>query len=74
MTPSWLAISKAIGHRISIIWQIAKFIDIGILNTLVDWGTLILLMFSFRNYIKIEPIGACFSIRAIFREGPGIMN
>jgi putative flippase GtrA len=55
VTPTWLAISKAISYRIAIIWQIAKFIDIGILNTLVDWGTLILLMSSFRNYIKIEP-------------------
>jgi putative flippase GtrA len=54
VTPAWLAISKAISHRIAIIWQIAKFVDIGILNTLVDW-TLILLMSSFRNYIKIEP-------------------
>jgi len=55
MTPASLAISKAISHRISIIWQIAKFVVTGILNTLVDWGTLTLLIFSFRKYINVEP-------------------
>jgi putative flippase GtrA len=54
-TPAGLAIVKAISHRVAIIWQIGKFVVIGILNTLVDWGTLTLLILSFRKYINVEP-------------------
>lgn len=53
--PAGLAISKTISYRVSIIWEIGKFVVIGILNTLVDWGTLALLMLFFRKYINIEP-------------------
>jgi putative flippase GtrA len=54
-TPAGLAIVKTISHRVAIIWQIGKFVVIGILNTLVDWGTLTLLILCFRNYINVEP-------------------
>ena len=54
-TPAGLAIVKAISHRVAIIWQIGKFVVVGILNTLVDWGTLTLLILSFRKYIDVEP-------------------
>lgn len=54
-TPAGLAIVKAISHRVAIIWQIGKFVVIGILNTLVDWGILTLLILSFRKYINVEP-------------------
>jgi len=55
LTPTALAIVKAISHRVAIAWQIAKFAVTGILNTLVDWATLTLLIFSFRNYANLEP-------------------
>ena len=54
-TLAWLAIVKAISHRVAIIWEIGKFVVIGALNTLVDWGTLTLLILSFRKYINVEP-------------------
>jgi putative flippase GtrA len=53
--PAGLVIVKAISHRVAIIWQIGKFVLIGILNTLLDFGTLTLLILSFRKYINVEP-------------------
>jgi putative flippase GtrA len=54
-TPAWLAIVKIISHKVAIIWEIGKFVVIGALNTLVDWGALTLLILFFRKYINIEP-------------------
>ena len=34
-----------IGRKIPVVWQIAKFGSVGVLNTLVDWGVLNLLIF-----------------------------
>jgi putative flippase GtrA len=65
-TPAGLAIAKAISRRVSIIWEIGKFIVIGILNTLVDWGTLVLLTLFFRKYLKIEPTYTIISGVAIY--------
>ncbi len=53
-TPAGLAVAKTISHRYSIVWQIGKFLVIGTLNTLVDWGTLMLLTFSLRNHFNID--------------------
>jgi len=44
-----LYVAFLIGKKIAIIYQIAKFILIGGLNTLVDWGILALLIFIFRS-------------------------
>ncbi len=40
LVPIGLVIASWIGQRFSIIWQLAKFIVIGVLNTLVDLGAL----------------------------------
>lgn len=40
IVPVGLVIASWIGRRFSIIWQLAKFIVIGVLNTLVDIGIL----------------------------------
>lgn len=39
-SPVGLLIAKVISSRISIVWPIAKFGLIGVLNTLIDWGVL----------------------------------
>jgi len=54
-TAVWLAIAKALSHRVTITWEIGKFVVIGTLNTLVDWGILTLLILFFRKFINIEP-------------------
>jgi len=50
-----LFIAYLIGKKIAIIYyQIAKFVLIGGLNTLVDWGILTLLIFIFRSSFSIN--------------------
>jgi putative flippase GtrA len=49
-----LAIVKYISRRYSIMWQIGKFGVIGILNTLVDFGSLTLVTLFFRNYFNVD--------------------
>lgn len=53
-TPLGLRIAFYIGQKIAIIYQIAKFGLIGVLNTLVDLGVLALITFIFRSYYNIE--------------------
>lgn len=53
-TPLGLRIAFFIGKRIAIIYQIAKFGLIGVLNTLVDIGMLAFLTFLFRAYLGIS--------------------
>jgi putative flippase GtrA len=53
-TPIGLRIAFFIGQKIAIIYQIAKFGLIGMLNTLVDLGVLALITFIFRSYYNIE--------------------
>ena len=43
LVPLGLVVASWISHRFSLIWQIAKFIVIGVLNTLVDLGILVFL-------------------------------
>jgi putative flippase GtrA len=50
-----LMIAYLIGKKIAIIYQIAKFVLIGGLNTLVDWGILSLLILIFRWYFAVGP-------------------
>lgn len=52
--PLGMLIANFIGRKVSIIWQVAKFGVIGVLNTLVDWGVLAFLIFLFRKYFSIE--------------------
>jgi putative flippase GtrA len=53
-TPLGLRIAFMIGKKIAIIYQVAKFGLIGVLNTLVDFGVLALLTFIFRYYLNLE--------------------
>ena len=53
-TPIGLIIAKYISRKIAVVWQVAKFAVIGVLNTLVDWGVLAILIFIFRKYLAIN--------------------
>jgi putative flippase GtrA len=53
-TPLGLIVANYISRKITVIWQVAKFVVIGALNTLVDWGILAILIFSFRRYLVIN--------------------
>lgn len=57
-----LFIAYLIGKKIAIIYQIAKFILIGGLNTLVDWGILTLLIFIFRSSFSINSTDAWITV------------
>lgn len=50
-----LYVAYLIGKKISIIYQIAKFVLVGGFNTLVDWGVLAAMIFIFRQYFLTEP-------------------
>jgi putative flippase GtrA len=55
LIPIGLGFAKAISCKMSLFWPMAKFAVIGTLNTLVDWGTLLFLTLSFRQYTHIDP-------------------
>ncbi len=65
VVPLGLLISQAISRKISIIWQLGKFIVTGILNVLVDFGTLTLLTFFIKKYLFIESTDILFSIGTV---------
>ena len=52
--PVGLYVAYIIGQKIRLIWQVGKFGVIGVLNTLVDIGSLALVTFLFRTYANIE--------------------
>jgi len=53
-TPLGVIIAFKISKKISIVWQLAKFIVIGVLNTVVDLGFLSLLTFMMKSYFDID--------------------
>lgn len=53
-TPLGLRIAFFLGKKVAIIYQVAKFGLIGVLNTLVDLGVLALVTLLFSSYFKIE--------------------
>ena len=57
-TPLGAIIAFKLSQKISIIWQLAKFIVIGVLNTVVDLGFLSLLTFSAKSYFGINTTDA----------------
>lgn len=61
-TPLGLVIAHLISKKIAFIWQLAKFIVTGVLNVLVDFGTLAILIFLFRNYLNTESSDILISI------------
>ncbi len=56
--PIGLIIFHFLSRKIFVLWQLGKFGVIGVLNTLVDWGVLVLLILAFRKYLGIESTGA----------------
>lgn len=54
LVPIGLVFAHFLGKKLMVIWQLAKFVVIGVLNTLVDLGLLSLIIFIFRDYIQIE--------------------
>lgn len=53
-TPIGILIASAIAKKIAIVWQLAKFVLIGGLNTVVDLGVLAFVTFLFRSYLGIS--------------------
>lgn len=51
-----------VSKKITVVYQIAKFVLVGGLNTLVDWGILALLIFFFRKFFLTEPNNVLFVI------------
>lgn len=58
----FLYISFWIGKKIAIMRQASKFVLVGGLNTLVDWGALAFLIFIFRDYFNTGSRDVLFSI------------
>lgn len=54
-SPAGLFIASKLAGRLPIIWQVAKFVLIGGLNTLVDIGVLAATMAVFRNAFGVAP-------------------
>ncbi len=56
-TPLGLIVSHKISKlskKLSVIWQLAKFVVTGIMNVLVDFGTLTIITILLRNYFHIN--------------------
>jgi len=64
-TPVGLVVAKMISRKIAIIWQIGKFGVIGVLNTLVDIGSLALITFLLRSSEGLDPKKELFFISGV---------
>jgi putative flippase GtrA len=53
-TPLGAVIAFRISQKISVIWQLAKFVIIGVLNTVVDLGFMSFLTFLVKSYFNIS--------------------
>ncbi len=53
--PIGLFVANIISKKISVVWQLAKFVVTGGLNALMDLGVLSLTTFIFLNYLDISP-------------------
>lgn len=60
-TPLGLVAAYYISQKISFVWQLAKFVIIGALNTLVDLGVMAYLVFTFREILAVRPEDGIFS-------------
>ncbi len=54
--PVLLAGLNEISRKLPVLWELGIFSVIGTLNTLVDWGTLVLLIILFRKCCSLEPV------------------
>jgi putative flippase GtrA len=64
-TPLGIIVAHLISKKIMAIWQFAKFGVTGVLNLLVDLGTLSLITLAFRNYLGITSQDLVFSGSAL---------
>lgn len=53
-TPLGLVVSHFISKKIAVFWQFAKFVVTGVMNVLVDFGTLSLLIIFCKKYFGIN--------------------
>ncbi len=58
----FLYLAFLIARRIVVIRQASKFVLVGGLNTLVDWGVLSFLIFAFQKYLNISSSDVIFSV------------
>ncbi|MDR3559329.1 MAG: GtrA family protein [Candidatus Pacebacteria bacterium] len=52
--PVCLVVARFIARKIVLIWQLAKFVATGVLNVLVDFGTLAIEIMLFEKYFNIK--------------------
>lgn len=53
-TPLGLFVAHAISKKIAFLWQFSKFVVTGVMNVLVDFGTLTIAGLLFKNYFHIS--------------------
>ena len=63
-TPLGLIVCHLIGKKITVIWQFGKFFVTGVMNVLVDFGTLAIETAIFRNYFHIKSTDVMLTIGA----------
>ena len=61
----FLYLAFLIARKITVIRQASKFVLVGGLNTLVDWGVLSFLIFAFQKYLNIGSSHVIFSIFSV---------
>ncbi len=64
-TPLGLFVAHAIGKKIKVIWQLAKFGVTGIMNVLVDFGTLAIVTVLMKNYFHINATDTFFTLGVV---------
>ncbi len=64
-TPLGLWVAHAIGKKMRVIWQLAKFGVTGVMNVLVDFGTLAIVTVLFRNYLQINATDTFFTLGVV---------
>ena len=72
-TPLGLAVCHIISKKIAFMWQFGKFLVTGIMNVLVDFGTLAIVTVLFRNFLQINStdtmltVGAAITFYSLFK-------
>ncbi|MBU3925796.1 GtrA family protein [Patescibacteria group bacterium] len=54
-----------LSKKIPIIYQLAKFVLVGGLNTLMDWGVLALMIFVFKNFLATDSETVLFTVFSV---------
>lgn len=66
IVPVCLAVARLIAKKIAVVWQLAKFVATGVLNVLVDFGTLSIEIILFEKYFHIQSTDVLFSAGVVF--------